>query len=98
MPAALKYERIASTKPYKDQESAWRKELAARQIADKKIWDYYDGDMPDVFKPSKDKVNDNVKVNLVELTIEKGASSLMGSDEVGEVDGVYFEVGGEDEE
>lgn len=99
MPAAKRYINTANTPEYKKLEQSWRNELNKRQSDIAQSWQYYDGDMQKALKPdARSKVDDNVIINLVELLIEKGASGLMGSDEVGTVEGVKFEVGGEDEE
>lgn len=92
MPSATSYQATPGTAEYKKQEAAWNKESLARRTADSKLWAYYDGEMQKALKPDGSKVDDNVIVNLIELEIEKGISSLMGSDEVGLVEGVKFQV------
>lgn len=97
MPAAKRYVNQPSLPEYKRLESAWRSEKAARQQTIGAMWRLYDGDFDPVLKPDKSKVDDNIYMNMIEPAIEKGAAALMGSDEVGEVEGVDFEIGGEDE-
>lgn len=96
MPAARRYVSEPALKEYRDLETEWRKEFMARQTQISKAWKYYDGDMQTALKPDSSKVDDNVIFNLIELQVEKSASSLMGSDEIGEVTGVAFEIGGDE--
>jgi hypothetical protein len=92
MPAATHYTTDPNSKEAQVGEAAFVKEMAARGRGLAQAWRYYDGDMARPLRPDKTRVDDNVIINLVELLVEKGVSNLFGSDEVGEVEGVEFQI------
>jgi hypothetical protein len=97
MPAAARYVIEQTTKEAKALETAFRAEIALRRTEINRAWDYYDGKMPEPLKPDKTRVNDNVQVNLIEQLIDKGASALMGTDEIGEIEGLEFQIASDKE-
>lgn len=56
-----------------------RKE-AERLAAIARNWRYYDGDLPKMLVIDEDQVDDNVRVNLVQLVVDTGVEMLFGDD------------------
>lgn len=96
MPEATTYISDFTSKQARDIESAFAVELSKRQRTYKAAWDYYYGEHKRHLVPDDSNTDDNLIVNLIELLIDKGVSSLMGTTEQGAVKGPVFEVIGDD--
>lgn len=92
MPAAIKYIDDPNSKDAQMLDGAYSREIQARKRVYKCNWDYYYGDHKKHLLPDGTNTEDNVTINLVELLIDKGVSSLMGTTDQGAIKGPDFEV------
>lgn len=92
MPPAIQYDPTFSSEEAKQLETDYKSELLTRVTTIDLIWKYYVGNMPNPLQDDKTKVDDNILLPLIETLVNKGVSSMMGTDEDGIVQGVKFEV------
>lgn len=81
---------------WKTNQDAGETELAARRQRHQKAWDYYDGKHKEHLKPDSTQTEDNVILNKIGQLIDSGVASLMGRNDQGLVEGVKFEVIGDE--
>src|SRR5258706_6407481 len=92
MPAAIKYIDDPNSKDSINLETAYTREINARQKQYKSGWDYYYGRHKQHLRDDGTNTQDNVTINLCELLLDKGVSSLMGTSDQGAIRGPDFEV------
>ena len=95
MPGAILY--IPSTMSSTEAtalEDSFRNELTTRQAAITAAWKYYKGDHHKHLARDNSQTDDNVRINMSGLLIDKGVSGLFGSGQAGSNMGVRFEVSG----
>src|SRR6185503_4595535 len=92
MPAAIKYYDNPNIRESRDLEEAYNRELRVRCELYQCNWKYYYGEHKKHLVPDQSNTEDNVIINLVELLLDKGVSSLMGTTDQGTIRGPDFEV------
>lgn len=92
MPAATKYVTENSSSEARQLDEAFLRELRKRQKRHAAAWAYYEGDHREPLKADNTGTDDNLVINLIESVVDKGVSSLLGTDDQGMVKGLQFEV------
>jgi len=95
MPGAQQYVLDANSSEAREIDEAHEGEARARQAGIRQNWAYYDGDHRRHLKRDGTGTDDNLTINLIELLVDKSVSALMGSDERGRIQGIAFELPGE---
>lgn len=89
MPGAIGYTLDKTSPNYKETEAAFTAEIKQRSDDLSRVFDYYNGNMPDPLKVEKDAFNDNVILPKIGQAADKLVSFLLG-------EGVQFSTDQED--
>lgn len=92
MPAANIYIPNFGAAEMKPVENDYRAELVGRREEIQRRIDYYNGKMPDTLAQDGSRRDDNIKLPLVSMLIDRAIAMMMGTDDQGSIEGVRFEI------